>query len=40
MRMYADSWENLDIDKLKEKQERWRTTAGGSTSSNGDPQPS
>ncbi len=25
MRMYAHSWENLDIDKLKEKQERRRT---------------
>ncbi len=40
MRMYADFWENLDIDKLKEKQERRRTTSGRSTSSHGDPQPS
>ncbi len=40
MRMYADSWDNLDIDKLKEKLERRRTISGGSTSSHGDPQPS
>ncbi len=40
MRMYADTWDNLDIDKLKEKQERMMTMSGGSTSSHGNPQPS
>ncbi len=40
MRMYADSWDNLDKDKVKEKQERRRTMSGSSTSSQGDPQPS
>ncbi len=40
MRMYADSWDNLDIEKLSEKQERRRTMSGGSPSSQGDPQPS
>ncbi len=40
MRIYTDSWDNLDIDKLREKQERRRTMSGGSTSSQGDPQPS
>ncbi len=40
MRMYADSWDNLDIEKLKEKQERRRTTSGSSTSTEGDPRPS
>ncbi len=33
MRIYADSWDNLDIEKLKEKQERRKTMSGGSTSS-------
>ncbi len=33
MRMYADSWDNLNVDKLKENQERQRTTSGGSSSS-------
>ncbi len=40
MRSYTDSWENLDIDKLQEKQEGRRTTSSSSTSSDGDPQPS
>ncbi len=31
MGMYADTWENLDIDKLKAKQERKRTMSGGSS---------
>ncbi len=38
IRMYADTSDNLDIDKFKEKQERKRTTSGGSSSSHGDPQ--
>ncbi len=37
MRIYADTCDNLDRDKLKEKQERIRTTSSGSTSSQGNP---
>ncbi len=33
MRLYADSWDNVNVDKLKEKQERERTTSGGSSTS-------
>ncbi len=39
MRMYADTWDNLDKDKLR-KQETKMTTSGGSTSSHGNRQPS
>ncbi len=38
MRLYADSWDNLNIEELKEKQERRRTTSGESSSSQTDPQ--
>ncbi len=37
MRMYANSWENLEIDKLLYDQERKRTISGGSTHSQEDP---
>ncbi len=37
MRMYANSWENLEIDKLLSDQERKRTISGGSSHSQEDP---
>ncbi len=37
MHLYADSWDNLDIEELKEKQERRRTTSDESSSSQTDP---
>ncbi len=33
MRMYPDSWNNLNIEKLKEKQERQMTSSCVSSSS-------
>ncbi len=39
MRMYANTWDNLEIDKLMADQER-RTTSGSSSHSPDDPQPS
>ncbi len=38
MRLYADSWDNLNIEELNEKQERRRITSGGSSTSQTDPQ--
>ncbi len=32
-RLYADSWDNLNLEELKEKQERTRTTSGSSAAS-------
>ncbi len=37
MRMYANSWENLEIDKLLADQERKRTISGSSSHSQEDP---
>ncbi len=37
MRMYANSWENQDIDKLLTDQERKRNTSGSSSHSQEDP---
>ncbi len=37
MHMYANSWENLDIDKLLSDQERKITISGGSSHSQEDP---
>ncbi len=37
MRMYANSWDNLDIDKLLADQERKRTISGGSSHSQEEP---
>ncbi len=37
MRMYANSWENLEIDKLLADQERKRTLSGSSSHSQEDP---
>ncbi len=39
MRLYADTWDNLNVGKLKEKQERERTMSCGSSSSKTDSQP-
>ncbi len=38
MHLYSDSWDNLNIEELKEKQKRRRTTSGGSSTSPTDPQ--
>ncbi len=40
MRIYINTWDNLEIDKLKADQERRRTTSGISSHSPDDPQPS
>ncbi len=40
MRIYANTCDNLAIDKLKADQERRRTTSGSSSHSPDDPQPS
>ncbi len=40
MRMYANTWDNLEINQLKADQERRRTTSGSSSHSPDDPQPS
>ncbi len=37
MRKYANSWENLEIDKLLADQERKRTTSSSSWHSHGNP---
>ncbi len=37
MRMYANSWENLEIDKLLADQESKRTTSSSSSHSQDDP---
>ncbi len=37
MRMYANSWENLEIDKLLADQERKRTMSSNSSHSHDDP---
>ncbi len=37
MHIYANSWENLEIDKLVADQERNRTISGGSSHSQEDP---
>ncbi len=37
MRMYANSWENLEIDKLLADQEKKRTISGSSSQSQEDP---
>ncbi len=38
MCMYSDSWDNLNLEELKEKQERNRTTSGSSSTSQTDSQ--
>ncbi len=40
MKMYAKTWENLEIDKLKADQERKRTASGSFSYSQENPQPS
>ncbi len=40
MRMYANTWDNMEIAKLKADQERSRTTSGSSSHYPNNPQPS
>ncbi len=40
MHMYANSWDNLEIDKLRADQERRRNASGSSSHSQDNPKPS